>query len=144
MQLRHILGAGAGLFLASVSYAQTVTTVVNNGPVGELYDMVILGDGYRAAEQAQFNSDVADIVDYFQNQASVFPYGDYFQCYNVHSVFRASVESGADDPCANPPITRNTGSTKSGDEPTMSVIVHARRAGRGQRDAPSTASATRR
>jgi hypothetical protein len=111
MQLRHILGAAAGLFLAATAsqlHAQTITTVVNNGPSAELYDMVILGDGYRSTEQARFNQDVADIVAYFQNQASVYPYGEYFQCYNVHSVFRASVESGADDPCANPPVTRNT------------------------------------
>ncbi|MBL8901389.1 MAG: hypothetical protein JNM84_27430 [Planctomycetes bacterium] len=111
MQLRHIFGAAAGLFLAATAnqlHAQTVTTVVNNGPSAELYDMVILGDGYRSTEQTRFNQDVADIVAYFQNQASVYPYGEYFQCYNVHSVFRASVESGADDPCANPPVTRNT------------------------------------
>ena len=38
------------------------------------------------------------------------------------------------------PSTRKAGSTKSGDDATMIVTVHARRAGRDQRDAPSRAS----
>ncbi|MFO1053427.1 MAG: M64 family metallopeptidase [Planctomycetota bacterium] len=86
--------------------AQTVTTVVNNGPSSELYDMVILGDGYTAAQQAQFNQDVLDVVNYFRNNPQKFPYNAYFNCYNVHSVFRASLESGADQPPNN--IFRNT------------------------------------
>lgn len=108
MSKHTFLACGLGLLLGADAISQTVTTVVNNGPSSELYDIVILGDGYTAAQQTQFNNDVADVVSYFQNQGSVFPYGDYFQCYNVHSIFRASAQSGADDPCANPPVTRNT------------------------------------
>ncbi|MCA8944290.1 MAG: hypothetical protein KDB80_17120 [Planctomycetes bacterium] len=96
-----ILGA------AGLASAQTVTTVVDNGDPSELYDIVILGDGYQASEQSQFDADVADIVAAFQTGIN-FPYNAYFGCYNVHSVFRASVESGADHPDADPVITRNT------------------------------------
>ncbi|MEY4675213.1 MAG: hypothetical protein RL148_2997, partial [Planctomycetota bacterium] len=97
------------LFVAALSLplaAQAVTTVVNNGPTSELYDMVILGDGYTAAQQAQFNQDVQDVVNYFRTNISTYPYNAYFQCFNVHSVFRASVDSGADQPPLS--IFRNT------------------------------------
>jgi len=100
--LATLLAATLALPLA----AQTVTTVVNNGPTSELYDMVILGDGYTAGQQAQFNADVQDVINYFRTNVSTYPYNAYFQCFNVHSVFRASVESGADQPPLN--IFRNT------------------------------------
>lgn len=101
-----LLGAALVATLSLPLTAQTVTTVVNNGPTAELYDMVFLGDGYTAAQQAQFDQDVLDVVNYFRNTAQKFPYNAYFNCYNVHSVFRASVESGADQPPLG--IFRNT------------------------------------
>jgi hypothetical protein len=81
--------------------AQTVRTVVSNGPPTELYDMVFLGDGYQAHEEALFDQDVLDVVSYFRNTGAKFPYGAYFALYNVHTVFRASNQSGADKPPLN-------------------------------------------
>ncbi|MCC6783968.1 MAG: hypothetical protein IT457_14080 [Planctomycetes bacterium] len=101
-----IFGAILGVALALPLRAQTVTTVVNNGPSAELYDMVFLGDGYTAAQQALFNQDVLDVISYFRTNPATFPYNSYFHCYNVHTVFRASAESGADQPPLN--IFRNT------------------------------------
>lgn len=96
----------ASIGLSSLQAQVTIHTVVNNGPPSELYDIVILGDGYRAAEEARFDQDVLDVVNYFRNDPRKFPYGAYFQGYNVHTVFRASNESGADDPNAG--IFRDT------------------------------------
>ena len=96
----------AGVALCAAVPAQVVTTVVNNGPSSELYDMVVLGDGYTAAQQGQFDQDVLDVVNYFRTNSSKYPHNAYFQCYNVHSVYRASVESGADQPPNG--IYRNT------------------------------------
>lgn len=85
--------------------APTVTTVLSNGTTQSRYDMVILGDGYQAFEQAQFNTDVTNfLAQLFQTQ----PYQTFAAYYNVHTVFRASVESGADRPDENPPVFRNT------------------------------------
>ncbi len=98
---RRPLTALAFLALASVTTAQTVRTVVQNGPSEDLYDMVILGDGYTAAEQGRFDQDVLDVINYFQNTPNKFPYGAYFGLYNVHTVFRASNQSGADKPPLN-------------------------------------------
>jgi hypothetical protein len=91
----------AGALAAERGTSQTVKTVASNGPPTELYDIVILGDGYRLSEQALFDQDVNDLVAYFRNSADKFPYGAYFNLYNVHSVFRASAESGADKPPLN-------------------------------------------
>lgn len=104
--MRFLLGA-ASLMLGGAILAQqpTVQTVYNSGSTQSRYDMVILGDGYQAAEQPQFNQDVQSFLTaLFQKQ----PYATFASYYNVHTVFRASVDSGADQPDVAPPIYRNT------------------------------------
>jgi len=101
----------SGLHLALVAAlvpalaAQTVTTVLSSGSTATRYDMVILGDGYQANEQTRFVQDVNTFLTaLFQTQ----PYQTFSTFFNVHTVFRASVDSGADHPDATPPIWRNT------------------------------------
>jgi len=90
---------------ACLTAQTTVTTVLSNGQTDKVYDMVILGDGYQASEQSQFNSDVNTfLAALFATQ----PYQTFSAYYNVHTVFRPSIDSGADHPDANPPIWRNT------------------------------------
>jgi len=96
-----------GTALGTIAAAQfpVVQTVYNSGSTQSRYDMVILGDGYQAAEQTRFNQDVQTFLTaLFQKQ----PYTTFAAYYNVHTVFRPSVDSGADHPDANPPIWRNT------------------------------------
>lgn len=91
--------------LAAALSAQTVRTIVSNGPTNNRYDVVILGDGYRATEQARFDSDCLTF------SAALFlkePYRTFGRYFNVHTVFRASNESGADQPDVVPPIVRDT------------------------------------
>jgi len=85
--------------------AQTVTTVLSNGTTDTRYDMVILGDGYTASEQAQFNQDVTTFLTGLFQKA---PYNIFASYYNVHTVFRASQQSGADRPDEMPPVFVNT------------------------------------
>jgi hypothetical protein len=95
------------LSLAAAVTAQgpTVTTVLANGTTQSRYDMVILGDGYQATEQWKFNQDVNNFLTaLFQKQ----PYQTFAAYYNVHTVFRASVDSGADRPDETPPVFKNT------------------------------------
>ena len=97
----------SGLLLAGLAAAQApiVTTVLSNGTTQTRYDMVILADGYQAAQQAQFNQDVLNFLTaLFQKQ----PYQTFSTYYNVHTVFRASVDSGADRPDETPPVFKNT------------------------------------
>ena len=105
--MRSLLPTAAGLLLAAAAVAQApiVTTVLSSGSTASRYDMVILGDGYRASEQTRFNQDVQSFLTaLFQKQ----PYATFAAYYNVHTVFRASVDSGADHPDAVPPIVKNT------------------------------------
>lgn len=93
------------LALATVGTAQTVKTIVNNGKSSNRYDIVILGDGYQAAEQGLFDSNAQAVVT---KLFATEPYKSYESYFNVHTVFRASQDSGADHPDRNPPIVKNT------------------------------------
>lgn len=94
------------LALAPLASAQApvVATIVNHGPTSNRYDMVVLGDGYTAAQQAQFNTDAQQLVTAL---AARQPYATFWNYINVHTVFRASAQSGANHPDANPPIVAN-------------------------------------
>gem|GEM_PF-1309388 len=82
-----------------------VKTHFNNGPSSNRYDIVVLADGYRSSERTKFYNDISRwTTDFFSRE----PFKTYKKFFNIHSVFRASVESGADHPENNPPITRNT------------------------------------
>jgi hypothetical protein len=102
MSARSIL---ASLALAAAAHAQVVTTVISNGTTQTRYDMVILGDGYQASEQLKFNNDVTTFLTALFNKA---PYAAFASYYNVHTVFRASVDSGADRPDETPPVYVDT------------------------------------
>tara|TARA_R110002072_G_scaffold109160_1_gene236327 strand:- start:103202 stop:105055 length:1854 start_codon:yes stop_codon:yes gene_type:complete len=91
--------------LAATLHAQTVTTVISNGTTDTRYDIVILGDGYQASEQGQFNQDVTTFLTSLFQRA---PYNLFADYYNVHTVFRASQDSGADRPDETPPVFVNT------------------------------------
>ncbi|MCU0862187.1 MAG: M64 family metallo-endopeptidase [Planctomycetes bacterium] len=104
MRLLPLLWAAVAA-AAATAQAPIVTTVLSNGTTQSRYDMVILGDGYQATEQNKFNTDVSTFLTaLFQTQ----PYQTFAAYYNVHTVFRASVESGADRPDETPPVFRNT------------------------------------
>ena len=85
--------------------AVTVKTHLKSGPVGNRYDIVILGDGYQLKEQTRF---YADVAKWMNNLFSKEPYKTYKPFFNVHSVFNPSKESGADQPDRTPPIVKNT------------------------------------
>ncbi len=102
--MRCALGAVA-FAAALAAQGPTVTTVLSNGTTQSRYDMVILGDGYQSTEQWRFDQDVQTFLTaLFQKQ----PYQTFASYYNVHTVFRASVDSGADRPDENPPVYKNT------------------------------------
>ncbi|WP_243061215.1 M64 family metallopeptidase [Nocardioides sp. SR21] len=58
-------------------------------------DLVILGDGYTAAEQADFAADAAAVAD---GLLDIAPYSTYAGFLNVVGVFAPSAQSGADHP----------------------------------------------
>ncbi len=94
---------------SSDGYISATHKIVDHGANSQRYNIVILGDGYRASELAQFASDVNTFVSTLRSTA---PYNDLWCAINVHRVDVVSTDSGADDPgtCAD-------GSTGSGATP---------------------------
>lgn len=93
------------LTLAAIAEAQTVKTIVNNGNSANRYDIVILGDGYQVSEQAKFDSNARTVIN---KLFATEPYKTFKLFFNVHTVFRASKDSGADHPDRTPPIVKDT------------------------------------
>jgi len=83
--------------------AEPVTLVVENGPSDNRIDIVFVGDGYTAAEQPKFVTDVERAVEYYFEFE---PYKDYASYFNVRAIELNSNESGADHPSDN--IERDT------------------------------------
>ena len=80
--------------------------IVDHGPDAQRYNIVILGDGYRAAELAKYHADAQAFVDTLRQTA---PFGDLWCGINVHRIDVTSTDSGADDP-----LTCGDGSAGSG------------------------------
>jgi hypothetical protein len=72
-----------------------MTTIVDHGDNALRYNIVILGDGYQAAEMAKYHADVANFVAALHAAA---PFGDLWCGINIHRVDVVSTDSGADDP----------------------------------------------
>ena len=66
-------------------------------------DVVILADGYTATEQNKFKNDLKRYTDIFLSHE---PYKSNKNKFNIYGVFKASEESGIDEPGAN--IYKNT------------------------------------
>jgi hypothetical protein len=102
-------GRFLGLLLALLSFAgsvaaEPVTTIRSSGPSANRIDLVVLGDGYSAADLAsgKYATDVQVFMDGVFAQE---PYREYRSYFNVHRVDVTSAESGADHP---PSVLRNT------------------------------------
>jgi len=72
-----------------------VHKVIDHGADADRYNIVILGDGYRAAELKKFKADVNGFIKTFRTTA---PYDKLWGGINVHRIDVASTDSGADDP----------------------------------------------
>ncbi|MBM4167831.1 MAG: peptidase M64 [Ignavibacteria bacterium] len=72
-------------------------TRISGDPATSL-DLVILGDGYSAAEQKKFERDLKRYADVFLSHE---PFKRYKNKINIYGVFHPSEESGIDEPGAN-------------------------------------------
>ncbi|NBH10981.1 M64 family metallopeptidase [Amycolatopsis sp. SID8362] len=81
--------------------AGTVTEVQVTGPVSQRFNLIVLGDGYTAAEQPKF---FADVQRHVSTLWSLEPFKSYRSYFNVFAVSIASPESGVDcDPSLDAP-----------------------------------------
>ena len=73
------------------------TKVVDHGPNGDKWNLVVLGDGFRAADQADYTAAVTALVNTLKATA---PFDGVWDRINVHRVDVHSTDAGADDPAA--------------------------------------------
>lgn len=81
------------LLCASGSAAAFPVNVLQNaGPSERRYNVAILGDGYRASDQAKLTSDAKQLIE---DVFAVAPYKSYRQLFNFKVVQSVSVDQGA-------------------------------------------------
>jgi hypothetical protein len=104
----------ASFFCGQFSYSQTITgrsgidimsngtsfftSLVNNGSISSRFDIVFIGDGFKASEQGAFNSAVASAVVALQTTP---PYSNNMCSFNIWRVNVVSPETGVDHPGHN-------------------------------------------
>ena len=78
----------------------TLDTRINNGDVNNRVDIIVMGDGYTAADRSTFEGHVDAMTDYLFNTTGMMaePFGRYAKFFNVHVIYTESAESGTDDP----------------------------------------------
>lgn len=89
--------SSALLLLAALAAAQTfpVDTLLYNGDPSRYLNIVIVGDGYTAAEQAKLRTDAEGLADLVLKKRPFSNYAGYFNVFLIHVV---SQESGAIHP----------------------------------------------
>ena len=92
---------------ASDGSVGATTKIVDHGSPSVRWDLVILGDGYRASELAQYHTDVQSFVDRIRLTS---PWDELWCGVNVWRVDVTSTDSGADEPteCNGPGTTPRT------------------------------------
>lgn len=73
------------------------TRIIDNGPAATLWNVVILGDGYRAQEMARYRDDAQRACEVLFDTP---PFDQRRSVINVFRVDVTSTDSGADDPAA--------------------------------------------
>lgn len=82
-----------------------MTQIVSSGPATERWNLVILSDGYQSGQLGQFATDAQAFVNTLFATA---PFDRLRGAINVFRIDVSSTDRGADDPCANPPVTAAT------------------------------------
>ncbi|HNS50803.1 MAG TPA: M64 family metallopeptidase [Anaerolineae bacterium] len=88
--------------LASTTPGTDLGAYTLSSPEGDpanRFDLLIMGDGYTAAQEGDFEADAQQVAGQF---FSISPLAEYANYANVHTLFTPSDESGADHPPYSP------------------------------------------
>lgn len=98
-RLLRLAGVAIACWAAAVApaAAEPVTTVRNSGPTANRVDLVIMGDGFTAAQIAS-GQYAATIEQQVQRLFGQEPYLEYGAFFNVHRIDVTSAQAGADHP----------------------------------------------
>lgn len=93
--------AGASGVSARALAGTATGSLISTGSPANRLDLLIVAEGYTAAQQSQFVQQATDLANAF---LSISPYADFRQLINVSWLFVPSNQSGADKPdCAETP-----------------------------------------
>lgn len=95
LELDRIDLLAAGFRLAGERPSRTVTSMGSTGSPANRVDLLIMGDGYTAAQEATFAANAASVDGSF---FAISPYSQYRNFVNVATLFAASPQAGADHP----------------------------------------------
>ena len=84
-----------GVVYPLVAHAEPAETIVNNGSSDNRVDIVVMGDGYTAAQMQKYHADVQQMMQAFFAQD---PFREYQKYFNVIRIDVVSNQSGADHP----------------------------------------------
>lgn len=87
----------------SASGMDRAFAIVKNGHPHDCVDLVFVAEGYRKNEFRKFKTDSRRFVNYL---FTLKPFASMKQRFNIHGVFRASVQSGVDYPAER--VYKNT------------------------------------
>lgn len=81
------------------TFSQTFDTIVlhNSGPTDQRINLVIMGDGYSAADQGKFVTDATELKNYL---FTIPPYSNYSEYFNIIGIKVISNESGVRHPAS--------------------------------------------
>lgn len=85
---------------ATTNAALLPQTNFDYGDPANRVDILVLGDGYTAAQESKFDADVETVMGAF---FAISPYQEYQNYHNVIPLFVASAQSGADHPACTDP-----------------------------------------
>src|ERR1044072_560998 len=89
-------------FFTTASKAQTVTELLRNGSNGAKLNLVIIGDGFTAADQAAYNTHVTNLL---KNLFSKDLYDETMDAFNIYRINANSAQSGVTKVAASGTVT---------------------------------------
>lgn len=95
--LRCLLAVAVLAQVAGPAGAEPVTTILSNGPSANRVDVVVLGDGFTAAQVAS-GAYRSAVEAFFAGVFAQQPYREYLRAYNLHLVDVVSAQAGSDHP----------------------------------------------
>jgi hypothetical protein len=91
---------------SSDGYVGATLKIVDHGPDSARWNLVIVGDGYRDVEMAQYHADVQSFINQLRSTP---PFTELWCGINVHRIDVISTESGADQPAMCAGVADGTG-----------------------------------
>jgi len=128
------LGLAIGLLLLGLvpagTAAESLFPIVSNGPVAARYNIVVLAEGYTAAQQTRFLTDATNVVNTLFARE---PWQEYEAGFNAFALSVVSAQSGSDHPAYS--LSKDTYFNSTYDNADRIITIPSGPSGQGKVDA---------